>query len=75
MTKVINFKFHHLISSNTTFIDKEFEDKKKYLKILKVIKISLESLEIIIDHVFPEKNLSLKKLKKFLKKKFYCRAK
>ncbi len=27
--KVINFKFHHLISSNSTFIDKDLEDKKK----------------------------------------------
>jgi len=39
--KSLAFKFHHLISSNTTFIDKEFEDKKKYLKLLKAIKISL----------------------------------
>ena len=30
--KSLNFKFHHLISSNTTFIDKEFEDKKKKFK-------------------------------------------
>ncbi len=27
--KVIEFKFHHIISSNTTFIDKDFEEKKK----------------------------------------------
>ena len=27
--KSLDFKFHHLISSNTTFTDKEFEDKKK----------------------------------------------
>ena len=39
--KSLGFKFHHLICSNTTFIDKEFEDKKKYLKLLKVIKIFL----------------------------------
>ena len=32
--KKLNFNFHHLTCSNTTFIDKEFEDKKKYLKIL-----------------------------------------
>ena len=42
--KSLNFKFHHLIASNSTFIDKEFEDKKKYLKTLKVIKISLVNL-------------------------------
>ena len=41
--KVLSFKFHHLTSSNTTFIDKEFEDKKKYLKILKVMKIFLKN--------------------------------
>ena len=41
--KSLNFKLHHLISSNATFIDKEFEDKKKYLKILKIIKCFLKN--------------------------------
>jgi len=27
--KVINFEFHHISSSNSTYIDKDFEDKKK----------------------------------------------
>jgi glycyl-tRNA synthetase beta chain len=27
--KVVNFEFHHITSSNTTFIDKDFEDKKR----------------------------------------------
>jgi glycyl-tRNA synthetase beta chain len=27
--KTINFEFHHIASSNSTFIDKDFEDKKK----------------------------------------------
>ena len=27
--KILSFNFHHLVSSNTTFIDKEFEEKKK----------------------------------------------
>ena len=27
--KVIDFKFHHLHSSNSTFVDKDFEEKKK----------------------------------------------
>ena len=36
--KIVNFKFHHITSSNTTFIDKDFEDKKKFLKILKLMK-------------------------------------
>ena len=34
--KNLNFKFYHLESGNKTFIDKEFEDKKKYLKLLKL---------------------------------------
>ena len=32
--KVINFQFHHIASSNSTFIDKDFEEKKKeFLKL------------------------------------------
>ena len=27
--KIISFDFHHLVSSNSTFIDKDFEEKKK----------------------------------------------
>ena len=30
--KSLSFKFHHLTSSNTTFTDKEFEDKQKIFK-------------------------------------------
>ena len=32
--KVLNFQFHHISSSNLTFIDKDFEEKKKFLMIL-----------------------------------------
>ena len=34
----MGFKFHHLTCSNTTFIDKEFEDKKKIFKDFKSYK-------------------------------------
>ena len=27
--KIVNFEFHHITSSNTTYIDKDFEEKKK----------------------------------------------
>ena len=27
--KIVSFNFHHLVSSNSTFIDKDLEDKKK----------------------------------------------
>ena len=36
--KSLNFKFHHLTCSNTTFIDKEFESKKKIFKDFKSYK-------------------------------------
>jgi glycyl-tRNA synthetase beta chain len=47
--KTLNFKFHHLTSSNTTFIDKEFEDKKKIFKDFKTYKNFFLKSKIIID--------------------------
>ena len=41
--KKLTFNFHHLTSSNSTFIDKEFEEKKKCLLILKIIIIFLKN--------------------------------
>ena len=48
--KSLSFKFHHLISSNTIFVDKEFEDRKKIFKDFKSYKIFFKQLGIIIDH-------------------------
>jgi glycyl-tRNA synthetase beta chain len=48
--KNLNFKFHHLTSSNMTFIDKEFEDKKKIFNNFKTYKNFFIKLKIIIDH-------------------------
>ena len=48
--KNLNFKFHHLTSSNMTFIDKEFEDKKKIFKNFKTYKNFFLKSKIIIDH-------------------------
>tara|TARA_B100001540_G_scaffold215671_1_gene190374 strand:- start:112 stop:2184 length:2073 start_codon:yes stop_codon:yes gene_type:complete len=48
--KVINFEFHHLNSSNSTFIDKDFEDKKKNFKNFKTYKKFFEKQGIFIDH-------------------------
>ncbi len=60
--KNLNFKFHHLLCSNTTFIDKEFEDKKKLFKDFKSYKIFFNKLGIIIDHnvrkIFIEKEFN-----------------
>ncbi len=43
------FKFHHLESSNTTFIDKEFEEKKGVFKNFKNYQSYFKKIGIIID--------------------------
>jgi len=48
--KSLGFQFHHLKCSNTTFIDKEFEDKKKIFKDFKSYKSFFNQLGTIIDH-------------------------
>ena len=65
--KSLDFKFHHLISSNTTFIDKEFEDKKKIFKTFKSYKDFFNQSGIIIDHVL-RKDFIIKKIEKISSK-------
>ena len=48
--KSLGFQFHHLKCSNTTFVDKEFEDKKKIFKDFKSYKNFFNQSGIIIDH-------------------------
>ena len=48
--KSINFKFHHLTSSNTSFIDKEFEDKKKIFKRFKDYEFFFNKSGTIVNH-------------------------
>ena len=69
--KNLNFNFYHLKASNTSFIDKEFEDKKEYLKTLKVIIIFFINLVLSLI-IFQEKNLLKRNWIEYLKKKFYC---
>ena len=47
--KVINFKFHHLISSNSTFIDKDLEDKKKIFLNFKIYEKFFKKQGIVIN--------------------------
>jgi glycyl-tRNA synthetase beta chain len=61
--KNLSFKFHHLESSNSTFVDKDFEDKKKIFKNFKYYDSYFKKLGIIIDH-----NLRKKFIEKELKK-------
>ncbi|MDB9826844.1 glycine--tRNA ligase subunit beta [Candidatus Pelagibacter sp.] len=65
--KSLDFKFHHLISSNTTFIDKEFEDKKKIFKTFKSYKDFFNQSGIIIDHVL-RKDFIIKEIEKISSK-------
>ena len=65
--KSLDFKFHHLISSNTTFTDKEFEDKKKIFKTFKSYKDFFNQSGIIIDHVL-RKDFITKKIEKISSK-------
>jgi len=47
--KMISFKFHHLISSNSTFIDKDFEDKKKIFINFKTYEKFFETQGIFVN--------------------------
>ncbi len=47
--KPLKFKYYHLVSSNKTFLDKEFEDKKKSFKNFKTYKKFFLKSKIIID--------------------------
>jgi len=66
--KKVNFKYHHLTSSNITFIDKEFEEKKKIFTDFKSYLNFFKKINIIIDHK-KRKDLIENKLNKILKKK------
>ena len=66
--KSLSFKFHHLISSNTTFIDKEFEDKKKIFKDFKSYIAFFKQTDIIINHNL-RKEFILKEFEKISNKK------
>ena len=47
--KLIDFKYHHLSSTNQTFLDKEFEEKTKKITNFKNYKNNLKNLNLIID--------------------------
>ena len=47
--KIINFEFHHLISSNSTFIDKDLEEKKKTFENFKTYENFFKKQGIFID--------------------------
>ena len=62
--KKLSFNFHHLTSSNTTFIDKEFEENKKSFFDFKEYNNFFKKIGIIIDQT-ERKNLIEKKINEF----------
>ena len=65
--KSLGFKFHHLTCSNMTFIDKEFEDKKKIFKNFRSYKDFFNQSGIIINHA-TRKEFIVKEFEKISKK-------
>ena len=66
--KTLEFSYHHLKNSNFTYIDKEFEDKKKTFKNFKSYKNYFKKSEIIIDQNLRKKFIE-KKLQKSANRK------
>jgi glycyl-tRNA synthetase beta chain len=66
--KKLIFNFHHLCSSNTTFIDKEFEENKKIFTNFKDYNNFFKKMNITIDQEL-RKNLIEKKFNEILTKK------
>ena len=62
--KKLNFNFHHLTSSNSTFIDKEFEENKKSFFDFKEYNNFFKKIGVIIDQK-ERKNLIEKKINEF----------
>ena len=59
--KAINFKFHHLHSSNSTYVDKDFEDKKKSFADFKSYEKFFKKQGTLVDQI---------KRKELIKKEF-----
>ena len=66
--KTINFEFHHIVSSNSTFIDKDFEDKKKIFNNFKSYEKFFKRNQVIINQNIRKKIIS-KEFSKILKKR------
>ena len=66
--KTINFEFHHIMSSNSTFIDKDFEDKNKFFKDFKSYKKYFQNNGIVLNQN-KRKEIINREFKKILDKK------
>ncbi len=66
--KVVNFRLHHITSSSSTYIDKDFEDKKKTFTDYDSYQKYFHKMGVILDQE-KRKDLIKKNINKVLKKK------
>jgi len=66
--KNLLFQYHHLQSSNLTFVDKDFEDKKKSFNNFKLYIDYFKKSQIVIDQNKRKKFIELELLKKSKRK-------
>ena len=66
--RTIDFEFHHIRSSNLSYIDKEFEDKKKSFVDFKTYELFFKKLGIIVDQN-KRKEIIIREFKKISAKK------
>ena len=59
-SKPLKFEFHHLSSSNVTYIDKDFEDKTKIFKNINSYFSYFKKLNVIIDNDLRKKYIKKK---------------
>ena len=59
-SKPLKFEFHHLSSSNVTYIDKDFEDKTKIFKNINSYFSYFKKLNVIIDNNLRKKHIKKK---------------
>ncbi len=65
--KPLKFQFHHLVSSNSTYIDKDFEEKTRVFKTVNAYFSFFKKINIIIDNNLRKKYIE-KKLNNLAKK-------
>jgi len=66
--KVLKFNFHHLLSSNSTFIDKDFEERTKSFNNFNSYISYFKSLKIIIDNDLRKNKIEKELIKLSIKK-------
>ena len=66
--KLLKFRFHHLTSSNSTYIEKDFEEKTKKFNNINSYLTYFNNRNIIIDNELRKKIIE-EELLKFSKKK------